>query len=514
MVEHAHWIHRGDGRARARPLDTPVHNRVEHFAPSRRFNQPLFIGAMAMSRSLLWVCALCWMCGARCLAFLNVEELMEAQYTLEISAEPVISGQAGDVNMLEVTSRFGQHYECLLPTQGVKLDISLAKDDKVDSHSGNVSELLQPMEAEACLTKKVNWWTYEFCYGKSIKQYHMEGTEIQGEILLLGLYQSDFIWGNSTLKESRKHRLQRYHSQRYVNGTPCDLNGMARETEVRFTCEDGVQDYLHSVSEPESCVYILWVRTARICQHPMLRPPRHPPSLTVTCHPALSLTQYEQHLLLRHREEEDVQLQSDGLRFVKSASVLSKFKRILQKMKKNGDGGSTTNVDETEDTSKQPHQSDSGASAEPTESSVTTKQEQPMDKGSKGKVRIRVFSKVLAGEAEEGDKDSEKEGDSDELGVENAVNEALDKSGVNMEGKVNVKVITRGTKVDDDVRWLSEEETKLLTNLLVEMLIGKSEEASKEEERQLQLEESYRFVWDHQEHNTQGVTTELDDMDL
>uniref|UniRef100_A0A8C4PXL5 Endoplasmic reticulum lectin n=1 Tax=Eptatretus burgeri TaxID=7764 RepID=A0A8C4PXL5_EPTBU len=206
--------------------------------------------------------------------------------------------------MLEVTSRFGQRYECLLPTQGVKLDISSAKDDKLDSHSGNVSELLQPMESEACLTKKVNWWTYEFCYGKSVKQYHMEGTEIQGEILRLGLYQSDFTWGNSTLKESRKHRLQRYHSQRYVNGTPCDLNGKARETEVRFTCEDGVQDYLHSVSEPESCVYILWVRTARICQHPMLRPPRHPPSLAVTCHPALSATQYEQHLLLRHQEEE------------------------------------------------------------------------------------------------------------------------------------------------------------------------------------------------------------------
>jgi len=36
----------------------------------------------------------------------------------------------------------------------------------------------------------------------------------------------------------------------------------------------------------------------------MLRPPRHPPSLAVTCHPALSATQYEQHLLLRHREEE------------------------------------------------------------------------------------------------------------------------------------------------------------------------------------------------------------------
>lgn len=35
--------------------------------------------------------------------------------------------------------------------------------------------LLKPMETAPCLIKTVDWWTYEFCYGSVIKQYHLEG---------------------------------------------------------------------------------------------------------------------------------------------------------------------------------------------------------------------------------------------------------------------------------------------------------------------------------------------------
>lgn len=33
----------------------------------------------------------------------------------------------------------------------------------------------------------------------------------------------------------KKHEQNRYHSQRYVNGTKCDLNGEGRKTEVRVS---------------------------------------------------------------------------------------------------------------------------------------------------------------------------------------------------------------------------------------------------------------------------------------
>lgn len=38
---------------------------------------------------------------------------------------------------------------------------------------------------------------------------------------------------------SKQHRLKRYHSQTYVNGSKCDLNGRPREAEVRVSPERG-----------------------------------------------------------------------------------------------------------------------------------------------------------------------------------------------------------------------------------------------------------------------------------
>lgn len=73
-----------------------------------------------------------------------------------------------------------------------------------------------------------DWWTYEFCHGQYIRQYHLEGkrrhssptcliflvkevfvqvvvfpsldTEIKGDILFLGYYESEFDWSNETAK--------------------------------------------------------------------------------------------------------------------------------------------------------------------------------------------------------------------------------------------------------------------------------------------------------------------------
>lgn len=81
-----------------------------------------------------------------------------------------------------------------------------------------------------CVLQTKDWWTYEFCHGQYIRQYHLEGknwhcfprslfkdkylvveylvqvvllsldTEIKGEILFLGYYESEFDWSNETAK--------------------------------------------------------------------------------------------------------------------------------------------------------------------------------------------------------------------------------------------------------------------------------------------------------------------------
>ena len=39
-----------------------------------------------------------------------------------------------------------------------------------------------------------DWWTYQFCYGEEITQYHMENGKIAGDIISLGKYESDKTW--------------------------------------------------------------------------------------------------------------------------------------------------------------------------------------------------------------------------------------------------------------------------------------------------------------------------------
>ena len=44
-----------------------------------------------------------------------------------------------------------------------------------------------------------DWWTYEFCYGRHIKQYHLEGGK-QENMKYLGHFESQMDWTNKTHK--------------------------------------------------------------------------------------------------------------------------------------------------------------------------------------------------------------------------------------------------------------------------------------------------------------------------
>ncbi|KAL2091050.1 hypothetical protein ACEWY4_013313 [Coilia grayii] len=229
-------------------------------------------------------------------AFLNLEELNEMKYGIQILSDPVIMGQAQSDDVMLVSSKYKQRYECRLPAQALLFQPhspSEAPPTAASSYSGpTIPELLQPMSSSPCLVKTKDWWTYEFCYGKHIRQYHLEDSEIKGDVLFLGYYSSEFDWTNETAKASKQHRLRRFHSQSYVNGSKCDLNGNPRETEVRFACEEGSVDYIARVDEPQSCRYVVTVHTTRPCSHPLLRPPPSTRPQPIICQPALSPEQY------------------------------------------------------------------------------------------------------------------------------------------------------------------------------------------------------------------------------
>nr|KAF6369936.1 OS9 endoplasmic reticulum lectin [Myotis myotis] len=225
---------------------------------------------------------------------LNLEELSEMRYGIEILPLPVLGGQSQASDVVIVSSKYKQRYECRLPAGAIHFQRE--REEETPAYQGpGIPELLSPMKDAPCLLKTKDWWTYEFCYGRHIQQYHMEDSEIKGEVLYLGYYQSAFDWDDETAKASKQHRLKRYHSQTYSNGSKCDLNGRPREAEVRFLCDEGAGisgDYIDRVDEPLSCSYVLTIRTPRLCPHPLLRPPPSAAPQAILCHPALQPEEY------------------------------------------------------------------------------------------------------------------------------------------------------------------------------------------------------------------------------
>ena len=68
-----------------------------------------------------------------------------------------------------------------------------------------------------------------------------------------------------------------------------DLTSRLRQ----YICEEGGGDALIRVDEPETCRYVLTVRTARVCAHRALAPPPSRRPQPLTCRPALSEQQMQ-----------------------------------------------------------------------------------------------------------------------------------------------------------------------------------------------------------------------------
>ncbi|XP_060925518.1 protein OS-9 isoform X1 [Limanda limanda] len=668
-------------------------------ASSARWLQRLYV--------LLSLCPLCVP------AFLNLEELNEMKYGIQILSDPVMLGQTKAEEVMMVSSKYKQLYECRLPAQAVRFHQDPASEPDSQGYTGpDIPDLLGPMHSAPCIVKTKDWWTYEFCHGQHIRQYHLEDTDIKGDVLFLGYYDSEFDWNNETAKASKQHRLKRYHSQTYVNGSKCDLNGTPRETEVRFVCEEGSGDYVARVDEPQSCRYVLTIHTSRTCQHPFLRPPSTTKPQGIVCQPALSAQQYMdyvkaqvsdtkrkveqiseelrsldemlaanegadgavevtaeesltvsgddsgpsdgkdsadvsedvgseeaedsdfwqgvtksedsettasqqesqtadddynsltdneviddvdevekfnfkiitdpadlmkfvQHLkesnrkkdqnqarsrgekpaldrvtekLGQEEKEEDERMLQDFEDKIADLSVPSdKIEEIKEEMQKEFDNiineaqqeleteGLKGEFDRTQATQtlettldklldhleekdiQDQEQQMAGvqSTSDPTRGSPSLAPKQP-DQAAEDHVKIKI-TKYKTGSSPDGEVKVQEmgEGDPQWQHIKDVVKEQLEKAGLKAEGKIEVKILTRKNAEEAGDQWLTEEDTKSFRELLINLLTGGTEEVYKEQKRQQELENNYRFVWgESQEESQSSSTSDSDDVDI
>ncbi|XP_041371888.1 protein OS-9-like [Gigantopelta aegis] len=263
-----------------------------------------------------------------CTSFFDIDELKTVHYGLDIASEPVVVTEELPVGAIELMSKYGQQYRCSFPDHSIQ-DKEKEEQEKVAMETG-ILQLLKPLESGDCLFKTKDWWTYEFCYGKYIRQYHAEDGVIKGEIIYLGNYESDYDWDNETKKDERlksKSSFFRYHSQTYNNGSKCDLTQTPRKAEVRFLCEEGSADYIARIDEPQTCVYIITINTARLCSHPYLKPLAPKKPVSITCNPLLSTEQYQEYLLEVEVEQKRKEKEAEKAR-------LEEEKRIQENLEK------------------------------------------------------------------------------------------------------------------------------------------------------------------------------------
>uniref|UniRef100_A0A665VWE8 Endoplasmic reticulum lectin n=1 Tax=Echeneis naucrates TaxID=173247 RepID=A0A665VWE8_ECHNA len=602
---------------------------------------------MAVS-SVRWLGRLCvflFICPLCVPAFLNLEELNEMKYGIQILSDPVILGQTKTEEVMMVSSKYKQLYECRLPALAVRFHQDPASEPDTEGYNGpDIPDLLTPMHDAPCLVKTKDWWTYEFCHGQHIRQYHLEDTEIKGDVLFLGYYASEFDWSNETAKASKQHRLKRYHSQTYVNGSKCDINGNPRETEVRFVCEEGSGDYIARVDEPQSCRYVLTIHTSRTCQHPFLRPPSTAKPQGIVCQPALSAQQYmdyvkaqvsdtkrkveqiseelrsldemlagnegadaaavevtaedmspassddsalsdrkvekfnfkiitdpadlmkfkaqnqakqeeeetardrqtgkrgeeekdeDEHLLQEFEDEmADLSVPSDKIEEIKE-EMQKEFDNIIneaqQELETEGLKGEfdRTQATQTLETTldklldhleekdvQDEEQQTAGIqrARDPTRGSHSLAPKQP-DQAADDHVKIKI-TKYKTGSSPDGEVKVQEmgEGDPQWQHIKDVVKEQLEKAGLKAEGKIEVKILTRKNAEEAGDQWLTEEDTKSFRELLINLLTGGTEEVYKEQKRQQELENNYRFVWEESQEDSQSSSTsDSDDVDI
>ncbi|KAF8455670.1 glucosidase II beta subunit-like protein-domain-containing protein [Terfezia claveryi] len=172
-------------------------------------------------------------------------------------------------------------------------------------------ELLNEMDGK-CLYFISGWWSYSFCYGNEIKQFHQlpAGSGSTGlppkedpgtASYVLGRVEGG---GNSAggpggvgangQGPARKGpagegtELQgsgelRYLVQKMGGGTICDITGKERRIEVQYHCNPSSTDRIGFVKEVSICCYLMVVYTPRLCNDVAFLPPSEGRANMVKC---------------------------------------------------------------------------------------------------------------------------------------------------------------------------------------------------------------------------------------
>lgn len=258
----------------------------------------------------------------RCVAFFSVDhdlystpQFVIGNDTLRYLLETQLASYLQSVKQLtdlevEIMKFKNETYVCTIPVLKEKELVTedsqeMAKwDEKMLARAKDYAiRMLQPMSKQ-CLSYMKDWWTYSFCYGEDVRQFHLDEAFLaSNQLPEPGKGVMSFILGkfarhkNGDLKISAQIHTEgepNYLAYTLKQGTLCDLTGEDRSIEVHFYCNpDRKQDTIMGIKEVKSCEYQIAIQTPRICGNPVFAPPAKVEAHRIECKRVLKLSDVE-----------------------------------------------------------------------------------------------------------------------------------------------------------------------------------------------------------------------------
>jgi protein OS-9 len=176
-------------------------------------------------------------------------------------------------------------------------------------------ELMSDLNGQ-CLYFMSGWWSYSFCYGQQIVQFHALPNGIKGGPPVKDPQSDEYVLGRVHGDEASRHGKagkqkkeegvvaaaaapapgapantellikdnQRYLVQRLDKGTVCDLTGRERTIEVQYHCHPSAAgDRIGWIKEVTTCTYLMVVQTPRLCKDVAFLPPKETRAHPISC---------------------------------------------------------------------------------------------------------------------------------------------------------------------------------------------------------------------------------------
>ncbi|VDO67338.1 unnamed protein product [Schistosoma curassoni] len=104
--------------------------------------------------------------------------------------------------------------------------------------SVNDNQVMEFLQGKLCLTGNLGWWTYEICFNKFIRQYHLDANTKQLQEIRLGHWDLDahlkWFEENNVKKQKSSGSSNRQISLYYGQGDLCTETNKLREVVVKM----------------------------------------------------------------------------------------------------------------------------------------------------------------------------------------------------------------------------------------------------------------------------------------